>query len=138
MCANYSDFASAVFRLSRARPIRFKKLSIAVSRAIKRAEVPGVCYVPTMRILRLRLCRESYAIPSRRTDIPDSAAAVHPHERDMRILFLSPCRRALSDESILYCIAFRLRAINQLNTTNRVLLTIFSTSFSSYEKEQQL
>lgn len=56
------------------RPICFKKLSIAVPRGVKRAEVPGACYVPTMRILRLRLSGVAYAIPSCRTDIPDSAA----------------------------------------------------------------
>lgn len=56
------------------RPIRFKKLSIAVPRGVKRAEVPGACYVPTMRILRLRLSGVAYAIPSCRADIPDSAA----------------------------------------------------------------
>lgn len=61
--------------LARARPIRFKKLSIAVPRGVKRAEVPGACYVPTMRILRLRLSGVAYAISSCRTDIPDSAAA---------------------------------------------------------------
>jgi len=60
---------------ARARPIRFKKLSIAVPRGVKRAEVPGACYVPTMRILRLRLSGVAYAIPSCWTDIPDSVAA---------------------------------------------------------------
>jgi len=65
-----------LFRLftSRAWPIGFKKLSIAVPRGVKRTEVPGACYVPTMRILRLRLSGVAYAIPSCRMDIPDSAA----------------------------------------------------------------
>lgn len=72
-----SLFYAAYFGLLswRARPIRFKKLSIAVPRGVKRAEVPGACYVPTMRILRLRLSGVAYAISSCRTDIPDSAAA---------------------------------------------------------------
>lgn len=60
---------------TRARPILFKKLSIAVPRGVKRAEVPGACYVPTMRILRLRLSGVAYAISSCRMDIPDSATA---------------------------------------------------------------
>lgn len=37
--------------------------------------MPGACYVPTMRILRLRLSGVAYAIPSCRMDIPDYAAA---------------------------------------------------------------
>lgn len=38
-------FRISVAFLSRARPIRFKNLSIAVPRSVKRAEVPGACYV---------------------------------------------------------------------------------------------
>jgi len=87
---------------ARARPIRFKNLSIAVPRGVKRAEVPGACYVPTMRILRLRLSGVAYAIPSCRTDISRHLAAagatsyVH-HRRWIR--FLS--RRGKPEE--LYC-----------------------------------
>lgn len=147
----YIFYVGALFRCSsfpyiraRARPIRFKKLSIAVPRSVKRAEVPGACYVPTMRILRLRGCRGSRIRNSFLSD------GYSPTQRSSR-------RRAFAagDEfgfypdgkpEELYCTGRNnppsgesccLPATNQLNTINRGLLTksdIFGISISCCEE----
>jgi len=143
-------YAGALFRRSfcpcaraRARPIRFKKLSIAVPRSVKRAEVPGACYVPTMRILRLRGCRESHTqfLPAgrifstqhcgrRRAFAAGDEFSFYPDGKPEE-LYCTGRNNPPSGESC--C----LPATNQLNTINRALLTksdIFGISVSCCEE----